>query len=332
MPSNLVLSTAVPPCTVLLTGATGFVGSHLMTHLKAFPQIFLRVSSRSNIQESSKGHLEVLPPSDLTADVDWTSALEGCDVVIHTAARVHVMHETAADPLTEFRRVNVDGTLNLARQAAEKGVKRFIFLSSVKVNGEATFNQNKFLASDMPSPEDAYGISKFEAEQSLLVLAKKTGMEVVIIRPPLVYGPGVKGNLNRVISWVNKGWPMPFGLIHNKRSFVSVYNLISLILCCIDHPNAVNQIFLVSDGQDISTPDLLKVVGRAVNKPLRLLPFPVVILQLLSTLVGRKSDFDRLNGSLQLDITKTCEQLGWEPIACMQDTLTSMISGLKVNH
>lgn len=332
MTSQLILSTNAPLCTVLLTGATGFVGSHLMNHLKAFPQVVLRVSSRSKIHESSKEQLVVLPPSDLSADVDWTSALESCDVVIHTAARVHVMHETMADPLAEFLRVNVEGTLNLARQAAEQGVKRFIFLSSVKVNGEATFNQNKFLASDIPSPEDAYGISKFSAEQGLMTLAKKTGMEVVIIRPPLVYGPGVKGNLNRLILWVNKGWPLPFALIHNKRSFVSVYNLISLILCCIDHPNAVNQIFLVSDGQDISTPELLKIVGRAVNRPLRLLSFPVVILRVLSKLLGRKSDFDRLNGCLQLDITKTCEQLGWEPIACMQDTLASMISGLKVNN
>jgi nucleoside-diphosphate-sugar epimerase len=243
----------------------------------------------------------------------WADLLLGQDVVIHTAARAHVMEDEVADALAEYRRVNVDGTLNLARQAAAAGVKRFIFISSIKVNGEQTPLGQPFTADDTPAPEDAYGISKWEAEQGLLQLASETDMEVVIIRPPLVYGPGVKGNFANMIKLVSKGLPLPLGAIHNQRSLVALDNLVDLIVTCIDHPAAANQVFLAGDGQDLSTTRLLRCVARALGKPSRLIPVPASFLKLAAALLGKKAVAQRLLGSLQLDISKARHLLGWTP-------------------
>lgn len=301
---------------LLLTGATGFVGQQLVRALKKQAGLSLRLASRGATARDAE-----LPifKVDLSATSDWHEALEGCEVVIHTAARAHIMEDKAENPLQEFRKVNTVGTLNLAKQAAEAGVKRFIFISSIKVNGEATFANQPFTAADQPDPSDPYAISKYEAEQGLQNIAAKTAMEVVIIRPPLVYGPGVKGNLQRMLAWVEKKRPLPLGAIHNKRSFVSVDNLNSLIISCLNHPRAANQVFLVSDDQDLSTTELLKQLGRAINKPVYLLPFPQIILRWLALVLGKKAAFDRLCGSLQVDIEKTRLLLDWQPAQSVEE-------------
>jgi nucleoside-diphosphate-sugar epimerase len=223
------------------------------------------------------------------------------------------MHDTEADPLTAFHAVNVDGTLNLARQAAAAGVKRFVFISSVKVNGEFTLSGRAFNEVDTANPQDAYGQSKHEAEQGLRQLSADTGMEVVIIRPPLVYGPQVKANFAALIRAVQRGWPLPLGAVHNQRSLVALDNLVDLIITCITHPLAANQTFLVSDGEDLSTPDLIRQMARAMNRPARLLPAPVWALKGGALLLGKGDAVQRLCGNLQVDISKARTLLGWNP-------------------
>ena len=223
------------------------------------------------------------------------------------------MQDTAVDPLVDFRRINVDGTLNLARQATAAGVRRFIFISSVKVNGEATALDQPYFSDDVPAPVDAYGISKMEAEHGLRRISEETGMEVVIIRPPLVYGPGVKANFLSMMRWLWNGIPLPLGAIHNKRSLVALDNLLDLIVTCVDHPAAKNKTFLVSDGEDLSTSQLLRRMGNALHRPARLLPIPASLLQIGAALVGRPDVAKRLCGSLQVDISKTRQLLGWNP-------------------
>jgi len=254
-------------------------------------------------------------------DTDWVEALFGVGTVIHCAARVHVMDEPTAYPLTEFRRVNVDGTLNLARQAATAGVRRFVFLSSIKVNGEGTVLECPYREDDQPAPLDPYGISKYEAEEGLLALAAETGMQVVIIRPVLVYGPGVKANFLSMMRWLSRGIPLPFGAIHNKRSLVALDNLVDLIVTCIDHPAAANQVFLVSDGEDLSTTDLLRRMASALGKPARLLPVPAWLLEFGARLLCKQDLAQRLCGSLQVDISKTRELLGWTPPVSVDEGL-----------
>jgi nucleoside-diphosphate-sugar epimerase len=243
----------------------------------------------------------------------WSTALVNQEVVIHTAARAHIMKDEVSDPLAEYRKVNVDGTLNLARQASEAGVRRFVFISSIKVNGEQTPLHQPFTPEDAPAPEDAYGISKMEAEQGLRELATETGMEVIIIRSPLVYGLGAKGNFASMTKLVGKGLPLPLGAVHNQRSLVALDNLVDLIITCIEHPSAVNQTFLVSDGEDISTTQLLQGVAQAMGKPSRLIPVPASLLQLAATLLGKKAVSQRLLGSLQVDISHTQKRLDWTP-------------------
>ena len=252
---------------------------------------------------------------------DWRDELVDCDVVVHLAARVHVMYDASIDPLAEFRRVNVQGTLNLARQAAASGVRRFVFISSIKVNGEATQPGQPFTADDAPAPLDAYGISKMEAEQGLRELAAQTGMEVVIIRPPLVYGPGVKANFAAMMRWLQRGVPLPLGAIHNQRSLVALDNLVDLIVTCLTHPAAANQTFLVSDDEDVSTTELLRRMGQAMGKPARLLPVPVSWLKVGAAMVGKRDAAQRLSGSLQVDIEKTCRLLGWVPPISLDEGL-----------
>lgn len=305
---------------ILVTGASGFVGGELVRTLKRKKRYALRLAVRG-VSEHLLALGEVVQVGAISAETDWTQALTGVSAVVHCAARVHAMNDTSADPLAAFRAVNVDGTLKLARQAVAAGVSRLIVLSSVKVNGEATLLGRPFRPEDLPAPEDAYGISKREAEDGLRQLALETGMEVVIIRLPLVYGPGVKANFLSMMRWVNRGVPLPFGAIRNKRSFVALDNLVDLIVTCIEHPAAANQTFFVSDGEDLSTTDLLRRVGQALGKPTRLFSAPAIILQPVAALLGKRAVAQRLFGSLQVDISKTRALLGWSPPVSVDEGL-----------
>lgn len=304
---------------ILITGANGFVGRYLTHHLVS-TGLSVSCAMRTDTMLDDNVDRKILIPS-IDGRSDWTEALSGCEVVIHLAARVHVMNDDALDPLAEFRKVNVEGTLNLARQAVNAGVKRFIFVSSVKVNGEHTEAGKPFNEDSVPDPKDAYGISKLEAEQGLLKIAQETGMEVVIIRPPLVYGAGVKANFASMIRAVKRGIPLPLGAIHNKRSFVYVGNLVSMIMRCIDHPAAANQVFLVSDGHDLSTTELLRCCAAALNVRARLLPVPQKFIEVCAILLGKRAVVQRLCGNLQLDITKARTMLGWTPPFSVADGL-----------
>jgi nucleoside-diphosphate-sugar epimerase len=250
---------------------------------------------------------------DIDVGTKWAQAVDGIDTVVHCAARVHVMRDLSGDPLAAFRCVNVDGTLNLARQAALAGVRRFVFISSVKVNGEGTPPGGAFSESDLPGPQDAYGQSKFEAEHGLRQLAVSTGMEVVIIRPPLVYGPGVKANFAALMRAVERGLPLPLGAVHNQRSLVALDNLVDLIVTCITSPQAANETFLVSDGHDLSTTDLVRRMAQAAGVASHLLPVPVWVLQASAALLGKREAVQRLCGNLRVDIGKARRLLGWTP-------------------
>ena len=297
--------------TVLLTGASGFVGKAV---LAAGKQRGLQIRSVYRSIGSAQGQLDTVHVSALDGAADWTKALQGVDVVIHVAARAHVMREELLDPLAEYRRINVEGTLNLALQAATAGVRRFVFISSVKVNGEATAPGRPFTADDTPAPEDAYGLSKAEAEAQLKQVALDTGMEVTTIRSPLIYGPGVKGNFASLVNWVRRGLPLPLGAVtDNRRSLVGLDNLVDLILVCTTHPQAAHQTFLISDGEDLSTTDLLGRIGKALGQPVRLLWVPTGGIAFIAGLVGKKLIAQRLLGSLQVDMQKTCELLDWKP-------------------
>lgn len=303
---------------VLLTGATGFIGQPLLERLLEHEAYEVTLALRSS-DSSSRCKARVV--GEFSNDTDWSAALSNQQVVIHSAARAHIMKEEVADPLAEYRRVNVDGTLNFARQAALAGVKRFIFISSIKVNGEQTPLNQPFTEDDSPAPVDAYGISKWEAEQGLQQLASETGMEVIILRPPLVYGPGAKGNFSSMVELVAKGLPLPLGAINNQRSLVAVDNLVNLIIICIDHPAAANQVFLAGDGHDLSTGELLRGVAQAMGKPSRLIPVPASLLMLVATMLGKKVMAQRLLGSLQVDISKARDLLGWEPPITVEEAL-----------
>jgi nucleoside-diphosphate-sugar epimerase len=295
---------------VLVTGATGFVGEAVVFRL-LLDKTFTPVAAVRGVARLS-GLCRVVP-FDLNESTVLPPPLNDVQVVIHCAARVHVMNETAADALAEFRKVNVDGTVRLARKAAESGVKRFIFISSIKVNGESTVPGAPFKADDRPAPVDPYGISKREAEDVLRQISLDTGMEVVIIRPPLVYGPGVKANFLSMMRWLDKGVPLPLGAIHNRRSLVAIGNLVDLVVTCIDHPAAANNTFLVSDGEDLSTTQLLQRMAHALGKKARLLPIPAGILNLAASILGKKAIAQRLCDSLQVDINQTRELLHWAP-------------------
>ena len=302
---------------IFLTGATGFIGRALLKELIR-RGCGVSVASRRKISDLP-GEVIQFQVQDLSTETNWTQLLDGIDVVIHAAARAHVMNDSTKDPITEYRKVNVEGTLNLARQAAVGKIKRFIFISSIKVNGESTLAGRAFTVDEAPSPVDPYGISKWETEVGLHRLSKETGMEVVIIRAPLVYGSGVKGNLQSMMRWINRGVPLPLGAIHNKRSLVSLDNLVDLIITCIEHPAAANQTFLAGDGEDLSTTELLQRMGKALGKPVRLVPLPAGFLTLIASLLGKKDVSQRLFGSLQVDISKARELLGWEPHVSVEE-------------
>ena len=291
---------------LLITGYSGFVGNNLVEQLQGNYQLNLL-----GRKQSSFGNVFT---HNLDSSSLYNEALENVDVVVHCAARVHIMNDFSSDPLDEFRTVNTQGTLNLAKQAVQAGVKRFIFLSSIKVNGESTSSKAPFNASDKSAAEDPYGISKAEAEQQLLELGRQTGMEIVIIRPPLVYGQGVRANFASLMRFVDKGLPLPFRVLkNNKRSLVSVYNLIDLIKVCIEHPKAASQIFLASDDHDLSTAEMVALMAKVQGKKNLALPVPGWCFKLAGKLLNKNDVVDRLIGSLQLDITHTKNTLDWKP-------------------
>ena len=296
---------------IIMTGANGFIGSILLKELKNHNVVTL---TRNPVNITDYKY-------DLSHSVNDSSIFCDSNVVIHCAARVHMMNDSCANSVDEYRKVNTLGTLNLARQAVNAGVKRFIFISSIKVNGEQTKIGCPFTAADKPNPQDPYGQSKAEAEEQLLALAKETGLEVVIIRPTLVYGAGVKANFASLMKLVAKGLPLPFGAITtNRRSLVSVYNLVDLIKTCIDHPNAANQVFLVSDDHDLSTADMVRQMGHALSKPTKLIPIPAFFYSLAGKITGKQDMVSRLIGSLQVDISTTKKQLNWIPPYKLEDS------------
>lgn len=291
----------------LITGHTGFLGKALAVNLD---------SSKATLvgRRILEGQKNRFYKKNISKETDYSDCLFDIDVIVHCAARVHVMNDDSTDPVEAYREVNTYGTLNLARQAASAGVKRFIFISSIKVNGESTSSDKSFTADDAHHPQDAYGISKSEAETQLLALGQQTGMEIVIIRPPLVYGPGVKANFASLLNLASKGLPLPFARINqNKRSMVSVDNLVNLIITCIEHPKAANQVFLVSDDEDLSTADLIYRLSKACGKSGFMLPIPVSVFSICAKILRKKDFIDRLSGSLTVDISKTKTLLSWSP-------------------
>jgi nucleoside-diphosphate-sugar epimerase len=303
---------------ILVTGGSGFIGRAVCERMTSGEFDIIPVV-RSPGKAASASNYIVVP--DIRPDTAWQEHLKRVDLIIHTAARVHAVNDEATDKLGGYRHTNVAGTLNLAQQASDAGVKRFVFLSSIKVNGDTTPHGKPFRADDQPDPGDAYGRSKYEAEVGLQQLSQASGMDVIIIRPPLVYGPGVKANFLAMMRWVHNGLPVPFGELENRRSLVALDNLIDLIKTCCVSPKAANRIFLVSDGEDISTTELLRRIGVALHKPARFLPLPPALLRTVAALTGKEGQVDRLLGSLQVDITETCRLLNWFPVVSMEATL-----------
>jgi nucleoside-diphosphate-sugar epimerase len=309
---------------VLVTGASGFVGRRLCAVL-ANRGWRVRAAVRDPRTPLPAG-VDRVVTGELGPDTDWREALAGVEGIVHLAARVHVMRETAGDPLAEFRRVNVDGTLNLARQAARDGARRFVFVSSIKVNGEETRPGQPFTEDDLPGPLDSYAVSKHEAEQGLWRIAGQTGLGVVVIRPPLLYGPGVKGNFPRLMRLIRSGLPLPLGTVKNRRSLLGLDNLLDFLMLCLAHPAAANQTFLVADGEDLSTPGLVRRLALAMNRPARLLPVPVSWLRLAGRMLDRTEEVARLTGTLQLDIAKARTLLGWEPPLSVDEGLRRTVA------
>jgi len=306
---------------VLITGASGFVGAALLKRLRN------EAFSVTGVARGKKRSGELVPGPCLTGDADWTALLAGSQVVVHTAARVHVLKERAADSLAAFREVNTAGTLRLARQAAEAGVRRFVFLSTIKVHGEQSPSGHPFSQDAPLSPQDAYARSKAEAEEGLQALAQTSDMQIVIIRPPLVYGPGVGGNFQRLKHWVRRGRVLPLGAVtHNRRSLVALENLVDLIQVCLDHPAAANQAFMVSDGEDLSTRELLCRLAAAMNVPPRLLPVPIPVLEWCAVCLGKNATMQRLCGTLQADIRQTQQQLQWSPPLSVDEGLCRAVA------
>ena len=312
---------------VLVTGANGFVGSALCARLNR-DEVSVRSAVRArNLLPFGTDAFQI---GSLSADTDWSDALSNVEQVVHLAARVHIMKEIGLDPLAEFRLVNVKGTANLATQAAAAGVKRFIFLSSIKVNGEFTEQGQPYSADDVPAPADPYGVSKHEAEELLKQIAFKTGMEVVIIRPPLVYGPGVKANFESMMRWLARGVPLPLAAVtHNRRSLVALDNLVDLIVTCLNHPAAASQTFLVGDGEDLSTSQLILRMGAELGNPANLFYLPPPLLKLGATLLNKPDVYKRLCSSLQLDIAKTKQLLGWAPPISVDEGLRRAAKGFR---
>jgi len=313
---------------ILLTGASGFVGRQLSASMIK-QNVNLTYAVR--VPFALEGASRMMLISDIDEQTDWSRCLTGVEVVVHAAARVHIMNDASLDPLAEFRKLNVDGTLNLARQAVSAGVGRFVFVSSVKVNGEETTSK-PFTAFDAPAPLDPYGQSKLEAEIGLRELSRDTGIEVVIIRPPLVYGPGVRANFLKLMQLVKIGVPLPLGAIHNHRSMVALDNLVDLLITCTHHPAAAGQTFMVSDDNDVSISELVRMLAAAMGKRPLLLPVPSSIISGAASLFGKSAVASRLLGSLQVDITHTKSTLGWKPVVSMQDAVNKTVAHFLTNQ
>jgi len=313
---------------ILVTGGSGFVGGAVASELSLCSDKEVVVAVR-RLADTLPSICKQVRVGDLLEGTDYSLALKDVDVVIHAAARVHVMDDNSVNALAEFRKVNVQGTLNLAKQAAGAGVKRFVFISSIKVNGEGTQIGEAFTPDDQVTTQDPYGLSKREAEQGLFQIAQETGLEVVVIRPPLIYGAGVKANFQRMMQSVAKGVPLPLGSVNNKRSLVALDNLVSFIILCAEHPKAANETFLISDGEDVSTTELLQKVGKALDKPARLIPVPVGLMTFVAKLVGKEDVANRLFGSLQVDSSKARELLGWKPVVTMDEQLSKIAEVYK---
>ena len=308
---------------ILITGASGFVGKALTHALDIDGNQIIGVVRKSHSLSSS--NCSQLIVENISSDTEWSDALNNVDVVIHTAARAHVLKDSSIDALEEFRKVNTAGTINLAKQAAEADVKRFVFISSIGVNGNS--NSQAFTETDLPNPQEAYAVSKFEAELELLALAEHTSMEVVIIRPPLVYGPNAPGNFGNLLKWVKRGMILPLGAVHNKRSFVALDNLVDFIVYCSDArktPKAANQLFLISDGEDVSTTQLLNKVAKAFGTSARLLSISVSVMSMCLNLIGKGAISNRLFGTLLVDSSKARELLGWQAVVTMDEQLTKI--------
>lgn len=303
---------------ILVTGATGFVGAELCSALRRRGAAVIGAVRKNACADQCD-------VGNLSGSTDWSRALAGCDVIIHLAARVHVMQDKSADPLRDYREVNVDATANLARQGAALGVKRFVFVSSIKVNGEET-SARAFTPQDVPAPVDPYGQSKLEAERALMEIARETGMELVIVRPPLVYGPGVKANFLRLMQLVRRGWPLPFGGMRNRRSMVALDNLVDLLIVCAHHPAAAGRVFMVSDGDDQSIASLITLMARAMNKRALLLPVPQQLISSAASALGKSAVASRLLGSLQVDITDTRNVLGWQPVITTEKAVQKTVA------
>lgn len=303
---------------ILVTGANGFVGSALCKTLSERNVLFVASVRKTTMPAQFQ-------IGDLTDTTQWANALSGCDAVIHLAARVHVMKDKVSDPLVAYRAVNVSGTMNLARQAAESGIKRFVFVSSVKVNGETT-KDRAFTSYDAPAPVDPYGQSKLEAEIALQELSRHTGMELVIVRPPLVYGPGVRANFLKLMQLIKLGLPLPFGNINNRRSMVALDNLVDLLILCTHHPKAAGQVFMASDDNDLSITSLIMLIARSMQRHLILLPIPARLIETCARVLGKTAFADRLLGSLQVDILHTKETLGWQPVVTTDEAIQKTVS------
>ncbi|MBU3655352.1 MAG: SDR family oxidoreductase [Alphaproteobacteria bacterium] len=312
---------------IMVTGANGFVGRSLCAHLRAANhQLVAMVRTPASLAEAPVAHnlaLAEVIVGDLADGAPLQASLSGVDTVIHLAARVHIMRDDSPDPMAAFHKINVDGTMHLAKQAHQAGVRRLVFLSSIKVNGES----GHFTETDNPAPTDAYALSKWQAEQALKEFSQQTGMEVVIIRPPLIYGPGVKGNFASLIRLIQRGWPLPLGAVHNQRSLIALDNLVGFIALCADRdrsPAAANQTFLLSDGADVSTTQLLQKLGQAYGKRPWLIPMPTGLMRLAARLIGKKSVADRLFDSLTVDSGKAQGLLAWRPVVTMDQQFAKM--------
>ncbi|MDP1645329.1 MAG: SDR family oxidoreductase [Thiobacillus sp.] len=304
---------------VLVTGAAGFVGRVLCDQLTVAGHVLVPTVRRAS------GLRNELVIGEIGPSTDWQTALVGCDAVVHLAARVHGMDDTTQNPLALVRATNTEGTLNLARQAAEAGVKRFVFISTIKVNGEG--RDTPYRETDAAAPENAYAISKWEAEQGLQRIAQETGLEVAILRPPLAYGPGVKANFLRLMRTVERGWPLPLGAIRNRRSLLYLGNFVDAIRLCVEHPAAAGQTFLLDDGVPVSTPELIRAVARAMGRSTHLLAVPVGVLELAGVLLGKRAAVARLTGSLFVDSSAIRSRLGWVPPYTLQQGLAATVAG-----
>jgi len=299
---------------ILVTGASGFVGHILCRTLLAQGfEVTATVRRIALLPERHERLYQEIEVGDIHASTDWSSALKGVNTLVHLAARVHVMKDVASDPLAEFLKVNLDGTVNLARQAARVGVKRLVYVSSVKVNGEETQELRSYVEQDMPAPQDPYGVSKWEAERALQLIAQETGLEVVVVRPPLVYGPGVKGNFIRLLAAVDKEIPLPLAGANNARSLVYVGNLVNALICCATHPAARGQTYLVSDGKSVSTAVLVEKIAKALGRKSRSFYFPPGLIRFAAIMLGRSAQVDRLFGSLRVNDEKIHRELSWTP-------------------